>query len=334
MMNIKNKSIRIINLVLNPDSIRSNQRLIIFFICLFIATILWFLNALSKQYTTTINYPVRYVNLPKNKFIINDPPSKLQLRVNAFGFTLMRYKLSLTNSPVQLNITEIMEENRLRPVSFFNIQSATIVENIREQFSSDIQVIDVRPSLLQLVFDSLESRIVPVAHNLELHFPTRFGQSGIVEIIPPLVEVTGPRAVVENIDTIFSQRRTFRNVKSDLQKEISLEIPDKIKVNPEKVMVRIPIDEFTEKSFYVPILLKSKPGEIIIRLFPREAEVSFSVPLKQFSQITPETLELYIKWEDVEKGLSHLPVYASHVSDGIKSLKITPAHVEYLIERN
>lgn len=334
MIDIRNRWIRKINLVLNPDSIHSNQRLIIFLICLFIATILWFLNALSKQYTTTINYPVRYVNLPKNKFIINDPPSKLQLRVNAFGFTLMHYKLSLTYSPVQLNITEIMEENRLRPGSFFNIQSATILENIRGQFSSDIQVIDVRPTLLQLVFDSLESRIVPVAHHLDLHFPSRFGQAGKVEIIPPKVEVTGPRAIVATIDTIFSQRKTFRNVKSDFQKEISLDVPDKLKASPEKVLVRIPVDEFTEKSFYVPIAVKSKPGEMVIRLFPREAEVSFSVPLKKFSEITPETLELYIKWEDVEKGLSHLPVYASYTSDGITSLKITPAHVEYLIERN
>jgi len=329
----RNKWLKSIHYLFNPVSIRSNQRLVIFLVCLFIATILWFLNALSKNYTTILSYPVKYVNLPKNKFIINNPPSNLQLRVNAYGFTLLRYKISFANSPVLLNISEIMDENRIVPGGVLNLQTSIITENIRNQFSSDIQVIDVRPSIVQLVFDSLESRRLPVASRLELHYSTRFGQSGNITINPPTVEVTGARALIENLDTIYTERKIYRNVKASLEREVTLEMPDKMTLEPKKVTIRIPVDEFTEKSMIVPLSIRSKPDEVNIRLFPREVEVSFSVPLKRFAEITPETLELYINWEDVEKGLTHLPVYSNAVAEGIKSLKINPTHIEYLIEK-
>ena len=44
------------------EKYRQDSRVVIFLICLLIATVLWFLNALGKNYTTQINYPVKYVN--------------------------------------------------------------------------------------------------------------------------------------------------------------------------------------------------------------------------------------------------------------------------------
>jgi hypothetical protein len=317
-----------------PEAIRSNQRLIIFAICLFIATILWFLNALSKNYTTEIAYPVKYVNMPKNKFIINEPPRKLQLRVNAHGFTLLRYKLRLAFSPVVLNISELMEENKVASGSFYNIQSGSIQDNISRQISSDINILNIRPPTLQLAFDSLESRFVPVGTNLEIQYLSRFNQAGDIQIIPSFIEITGPRAVVEQIDTIFTQRRQFKNIKSNIEKETALEIPEKITVDPPKVLILIPVDEFTEKSFTLPLVIKSLPSDLKVRLFPQQAEVSFSIGLKQFTDITPDTFSLYVDWEESGNGVLNLPVRINDIPEGIKSLKISPSHVEYLIERN
>lgn len=321
------------NRIVDPEAIRNNQRLVIFVICLLIATILWFLNALSKNYTTEIAYPVKYVNMPKNKFIINEPPQKLQLRVNAHGFTLLRYKLRLAFSPVVLNIAELMEENKVASGSFYNIQSGSILDNISRQISSDINIMNVRPPTLQLIFDSLESRFVPIASNLDIQYLSRFSQAGEIQIIPSFAEITGPRAVVEQIDTIFTQRGQFKSIKSNIEKETTLEIPDKITVDPRKVLVLIPVDEFTEKSFTLPLIIKSLPPDLKVRLFPQEAEVSFSIGLKQFTDITPDTFSLYVDWEESGNGVLNLPVRIDEIPDGIKSLKISPSHVEYLIER-
>lgn len=320
--------------LVDPEAFRNNQRLVIFVICLFIATVLWLLNALSKNYTTEIAYPVKYVNLPKNKFIINKPTRRLQLKVNAHGFTLLRYKLRLAFSPVVLNISELMEENKVDSGSFYNIQSASILDIISRQISNEINIMNIRPATLQLAFDSLETRLVPVGTNLDIHYLSRFDQAGNVQIIPAYAEITGPRALVVLTDTIFTQHRQFKNIKNNFEKEISLEMPDNITVEPRKVVVNIPVDEFTEKKFTVPLVIKSLPPGLKVRLFPPEAEVSFSIGLKQYSAITPENISLYVDWADSGNGVLTLPVRINDVPDGIKSLKISPLHVEYLIERN
>ena len=334
MHSIKGIWIKKIRRIFDPESVRSNQRLIIFTICLVIASILWFLNALSKSYTTNIYYPVKYENLPKNKFIINEPPRKLQLRVNSHGFTLLRHKLSLVFSPVVLNIADIMDENRIQSGGSINIQSGAILEKITGQISSDIHILDMRPTSLQLMFDSLETRTVPVGGRIEIQFLSRFGQSGDLSILPPEVEVTGPRALVEKTDTIFTHFRHFKNVESDLEKEIKLEIPPQLNVDPGKVRIKVPVDEYTEKSFTLPITIRSLPAGMHVRLFPQEAELSFSIGLRQFSEITSDTLAVFVNWEDIEKGITNLPLYTTEAPKGVKSLKILPQHVEYLIERN
>ena len=46
-----------------------NHKMIVFFIFVGISTALWFINALGKSYSTYIEYPVRYINLPEKKSI-------------------------------------------------------------------------------------------------------------------------------------------------------------------------------------------------------------------------------------------------------------------------
>ena len=45
-------------------------------ICVIIATVLWFLNALNKEYTTEITYPIKYTELPKENCSFPSRPKK------------------------------------------------------------------------------------------------------------------------------------------------------------------------------------------------------------------------------------------------------------------
>jgi YbbR domain-containing protein len=173
-----------------------------------------------------------------------------------------------------------------------------------------------------------------VVANADIQYLPRFFNSGEMEIIPPVVKVTGPRALVQKTDTIYTRYRRFRKVKSDLDKELTLDIPDGFSADPKKVSIQLPVDEFTQKSFYSPITIRSLPAGIIVRLFPRDAEISFSVGLKQYSEVTPENFTVYVEWEDIENGLTVLPLRTGDIPEGLRSLNINPKHVEYLIERN
>lgn len=335
-MRMKDKTIKLIRKIgtnLNAEAIRNNQKLIIFTICLIIATILWFLNALSKNYITSISYPVRYVNLPENKFISNDPPRHLNLKVNAHGYTLLRYKMKLALSPVVLNISEILMENRSVGSATYSIPTNSFSDMIANQVSSEIRITDIRPPNITLIFDSLESRMVPVRSKADIQFKPRFDFADSSVISPAQVRVTGPRALMGQIDTIYTVAKLFRNVNETIDQEIALEIPDQTTVEPKKVILFCPVDEYTENSFSVPIYIKSLPEGEKLRLFPQEAMVSFRIGLRQFATTSPDAFHIYVDYQDILNGSATLPVHHSDTLPGVKNLKISPLHVEYLIEK-
>ena len=70
-----------------------NRKVLVFFFFLLLSILFWFLTAMNQEYETTISYPVRYIKFPERKVLVNDIPDRLDLSVNAGGYTLLRYKL-------------------------------------------------------------------------------------------------------------------------------------------------------------------------------------------------------------------------------------------------
>jgi len=320
--------------MLDLRSLRNNRRLIVFSICLAIATVLWFLNALSKSYTAVVSYPVKYLNAPKNKFIVNDPPEKFDFLVRAHGFTLLRNKFSLSFSPIVLDLTALTNESNKLTSSSYSVSTASVRERIAGQVSSEIEILQIQPESFILAFDSLGVKQVPVALRGDFILRPQFEFASAFRITPKMVTVTAPRALLAEIDSIYTVKKTYRNIDSPISEEIKLEIPRKASVNPGQVLVQIPVEEFTENSFPVSVSVKDLPAGTRVRLFPQEVEISFRIGLSQFSKVTARDFRLSVSYHEITQGAPKLRIIADKVPASVKSLKITPDYVEYLIEKN
>lgn len=312
----------------------NNRTLVVFAICLVIATVLWFLNALSKEYTTSISHPVQYVDLPRNKFIINNPPEKLNLKISAHGFALLRYKMGTSFSPLTINVTELTEQTPQVTGGFFIISSDNLKSEISAQLAPELHLASISPGVFTIAFDSLEVKQVPVAPAVEFHFKPRFGLSSEILFTPSRVTISGPQTAIDATDTIFTITKAFKNLESSFSQEIPLVIPQQLIVEPGSVRMSVDIDEFTEKNMRIPVWVDNQPDDAKIRLFPNEVEVSFKVALSRYALIKTEDIALSVSWDDILQNQQQLQVNVIKLPQGVNSLKITPAHVEFLIEKN
>jgi len=319
---------------ISPPTVRKRETILTVLVCLIISTILWFFNELSKNYTTTISHPVEYVDLPKNKFIINTPPHLLNLKVNAFGFTLIRYKLTMSFSPLLLDVNEILESQPPVSAGVYIISTRNITEQISSQISSGMELMDITPGIFTLAFDSLDVKRVPVGSKVGFSFKPRFGLISPVRFEPSFVTITGPHDLVKSTDTIYTVPRFFKNLDVTLSQKIPLIIPRQIYIEPAEVNLIAAVDEFTERNMFIPIWIDNQSDNYKIRLFPHDVEVSFRIGLSEYTQIKPEDFSLYVSWEDIQKNLQVLKVRIKKSPAGVKNLKIIPEHVEYLIEKN
>jgi hypothetical protein len=84
-------------------------RVFLFFLALSAA--FWFVRAMGEQYETIVDYPVRYINFPEDKVLIGKVPDKLQLKIRARGFAILKGKLNLHIIPLRFNVNSFSLNN-------------------------------------------------------------------------------------------------------------------------------------------------------------------------------------------------------------------------------
>jgi hypothetical protein len=306
---------------------------VVFLVCLLIATTLWFLNALSKDYSTSIYYPVKYVNPPKNQFLANTPPKKLELKVQAHGFTLLRHKLNLSFSPIVLNLTNITQ-NLVPDANGYNVRTSSLLQRISDQVSNEITINTIQPEFLLLQLDSLKTKKIPLKPDVDLDFESQFNLKEPLSLSPEEVEITGPAAVLDTILFLQTERGSFTKLNVDIERKLDIMHPENVSVKPEKVLLKIFVEKFTEKEISVPIKIANLPDSTNIKLFPSEVQVTFLVGLSNFGEISAADFEMVVDFNKIELSVEKLTVEISSKPAFVQSVKIVPESVEYLVEAN
>jgi YbbR domain-containing protein len=317
-----------------PWSVHNRETLLILFLCLLVATVLWLINALSKDYVTTVVYPVEYVDLPRNKFITNNPPEQFNLRINTQGFTLVKYKLIKNFNPLLIHVEAIISDFEPSARGPYVISTKNLSEKVSSQLSMDVELLEITPGVLTLAFDSLDIKQVPIASNIEIGFKPRYGLAAPVSFEPSHVTVTGSHDVIRQIDSVHTVPELFKNVSASFRQKIALIIPRQLYIEPDHVILRADIDEFTERTITIPVWVNNQPDSSKVRLFPKEVEISFIIGLSSYTLIKPEDFSLYVSWEDIVLNKAQLQVKVKKQPSVVNNIKIIPENVEYLIEKN
>jgi len=317
----------------NIEKIKNDKRIIVFLFCLIIATTLWFLNTLSNDFTTTISYPVKYINPPSNQFLSNQPPLKLDVKVKAHGFTLLRNKLNFSFSPIILNLTNITNEIEPSP-NGFRINTNAIIRQISDQVSNEITINSIQPEIFYVKLDSLKTKIVPLKTDLELSFKPQFNLKEPVILNPEQIKITGPAEILDTIFLLNTERRAFNKLDADTDITMEIVHPENTTIKPGNCVVKILVEKFTEKEILIPIQIINKPESTNIKLFPAEIKLTILVGLSEFEEIDASKFEVFIDFENINTENKNLEFTVQSTLQNIQILRTTPASVEYLIETN
>jgi len=327
-----NKNLTDISDYVKVVQLRNNRRIIVFLVCLIIATSLWFLNALGKNYTTTVSYPVKYINPPANQFMADKTPVKLDLTINGQGFTLLRFKL-LSFSPVILDIAEITK-NQNSNSGVYKVLSKNLINEISEQFSNEIRISEVNPEILDIVLDSLVTKTVPVELDLNVEFVPQFNLKNPISTNPGKVEITGPTIVLEKISVVKTKVNIINKLEASIKQEIDLIHPERTTISPEKVTLSIEVEKYTEKELKIPVEILNKPAKTRVKIFPSEVKVLFTVGLSRFENIKSSDFGASVDFNSIVKDANNLNITLYKKPEFIQGVRFNPEKVEFLIETN
>lgn len=311
-----------------------NGKAFVFLVCLALASFLWFLNALEKHYTDHITVPVRYINLPKNKDLTGKLPAKFDLTVDAFGYTLLRHKLSLSFSPILLDVNELTN-NYLEDkfISKYSISTNGHKDEIAKQISSEIEIINIRPDSISFNVSNVIEKLVKVHPVVDVTFAREFILQKTPVVIPESILVRGPQEILDTLRYINTKPVEMKDLSHTVEQDVNLVLLPDLQSEISEVTVQIAVEQYTEVKFEIPILIINQPDSLLIKTFPAKVKVSCRVGLSQYNKLNNSSFRAVVDYSHRSEVLSKLRVILDRIPETVLSVDHFPKEVEYIIER-
>lgn len=298
-----------------------------FLICLGIASFLWIIHTLNRNYKYTIQVPVKFTNLPSNKSIVGELPDKLQIDIKASGLKLLFISLKKEFQTLSVDFNSLKTNAKSQA---YSLGTGNI--NLNQSINFDVDIIKIRPDTLFFSLNKGPSKIVPVKVNSVLTFIPGYQLMHAPVANPSYITITGDSIALQRIDTVYTQTISENNLKSDLHQKIGLKkVNTQIYYNTNEVVVNASVEKVTEGTIMIPIQIQHLPKNIQLKLLPSELKIQYIVALKDFENIDKNSFKAMVDYNAINEGKKTLPVELFRTPSEVKIINTEPANVKYII---
>ncbi|HXC07058.1 MAG TPA: hypothetical protein VNZ86_20000 [Bacteroidia bacterium] len=310
-----------------------NRKASVFAVCLIIAAFFWSITTLSMEFTSLVRFPVKYINLPKDKIVSNNLPDSLELEVKASGFEIARYRLRQHLDPL------ILDASNYKPhkgSDYFYLCTNSRMDNLNRQIGKEMKVLNIIPDTIFLNFSRKMSKMVPVIAHVNVSFQKSFLQSDSIVIVPPTVKISGSPVLLEKIKELHTQDVTVSGLDRSYKVRKSVLVGTDFKqleLSTDSVNVFIPVAKFTEGQAEVPLQLLNVPAGVSLKVFPDKIKVTYLVSFESFDKIRPEMFQVGVDYRKLEDGSTKIHVDLLRSPATVRSVSITPDRVEYIVRK-
>lgn len=312
-----------------------DRDIIVFAFFLALSFVLWYLNSLGKEIESNISYPVRYVNLPRERVLKEDLPAQLELYLKGPGYSILKLRISGNRAPVILDVSSINYRRVVGSSTLsYYIKTSSLIPKLSAQLRSECTITAVKPDTLYFTFDKVISKEVKVVPDLNILTKRQYFVSGNITSQPETVIITGAKHVLDTITTVKTKFKEFTGVDRTFRKSIALKPDGDYTVSEKKVTLTIPVQQFTEAETSVPVKVLNCPDSINLRIFPDVVTVKGLVSVSDYKKFRELPFEVVLDYSkaDIKTG-KKIAVELRNVPPFITSLRINPPAVDFLIEK-
>lgn len=315
----------------------TGRRLNVFLVCLFISSIIWLLIALSKSYSTRVELPVEHLEIPDDRIPEGEWPERLTVQVHSHGFQLLYYKLFSRQNPLRVELSKLRYKDPEERLQAF-LPTRRIQEDLTQQFPEKTEIRGIDPDTLFFGFTPRVEKEMTVKPQLDLELREQFRIEGQVEVEPPTVSISGPGSVLDTLNAVRTELLEIEDLYQDRTETVSLALDQfgkEVRADPEKVKLRIKVDEFTEGSIRIPLQVDSIPKGRTVKTYPDSITVHYLVGFQNYEKVKPEMFETVAELPSKERlrEEEELPVELRDQPSFVDIVRYEPRNVEFIIRK-
>ena len=302
-----------------------NKNTAIYLACVAIASVMWLLIKLSKEYEIIVKIPILIENLPKDKILINKPDSLINVQIADNGFDLIRPSIFGISKPI------IIHPNKLRHIKISDTQTKSYAltysyyDMLDQMFNT---VKRIKPDSIILVFEKEAEKMVKVSPQISVSYSPQYQVKNGIRISPDSIRIYGSKSDLESIDSILTEAITYSELANSVSEDIKLIIPKKTKADLHSTHLLINIEQFTEALISIPIQIQSSKQENI-RVFPNQVQIKYAVSLNNYKLIQADQFEVIGKIDSLSVG--KLELYLNKYPGNVRIIDYSPKMAEFII---
>jgi hypothetical protein len=301
----------------------------IFFVLLSLG--FWFLQSLQQDYEIELSIPVKYKNTPADMLLTARNPEMLVVKVRDRGAVLLNYEWRAF-APIELNLKELQKEAN-QPVT---IDRRFLETSVSKHLMSSTSILSIDPQSFQVEFAALRNKKVPVVADVSVTLEPGFQVSDTITISPAEVSVFASSAILDSVLEVRTVPAKLNKARKTKELELSLQTITGVRIEPDEVKVKIPVEEFTEKRLTLPILCDDLPRGYNLHTFPPSVDVICSIPISRFKEFTESDFEIRIPFREFEahQASGEIPVRLTKQPLLMVAPLMSPNIIEFILEQN
>jgi YbbR domain-containing protein len=287
----------------------------------------WLVNSLGKERESEIHLPITIVNMPENVFIQGQSADEVRIKIRDKGTKLLSYSKINTHS-LKIEVSEQFAESgtlKITPQQF----RAQLVDILLPTS----QIMEIKPDSISFKYQRLESKTLPIELVSNITLESQYIQTDKIEISPTSVTVFAPKSMLDTLKSIKTKLLTLHRLNKNTEKHCELALPAMLKSQVNEVTVNVKVGKFTEKTLLLPVKIINCPNDIIIKTFPSEVNAHFNIDISHYNSVNNSDISIEFDYRKINRNVSHQKLQTNTLLSYISNIQITPAEVEYIIEK-
>lgn len=251
-------------------------------LCFVAATVFWFFNALNKNYTTNIRFPLEF-EYDKDGFVPVRPlPADVRINVTGMGWDLFRRSSGLKVPPLTVPLERPSEVRKIvaAPALF-----APQLERFEINFIlTDTFNIHIEPREERWITLRLDPGSIDLANN--------FVRTSEPALEPDSILVEGPMTMVNSFIEPVYLKLADNGIDEDYREDVEVELMnnDLITRNPPTVSVSFEVDRLIVLNDSIPLKLINYPEGAQPYLGIKALPCRFSIPESLMTSYVPDSV--------------------------------------------
>ncbi|HIG89844.1 MAG TPA: hypothetical protein EYQ45_02530 [Flavobacteriaceae bacterium] len=307
-------------------SVYKTRKFNVFVFFVLLALIYSMISKLTFNYTKTIVFVVKPVDVPSDQVVLDQSIDSIGLELEAYGYNLAKYYIDQPIIEISLN-----DLNKVK--SKYQWTKQRNFSDLQSKFNKSVRLISSSVDQIDFIIEQYESKKVPVELKLELDYKSGFDSFNEYKLSKDSIMITGPNSLIDTINMIQTHKLVLNQIDSEINTKIRIKPPENNNIthSDTELDFQLKVEKFTEESIKVPITIVNIDDNMKINYYPKVVSVLYRVSIREYKSVNPMDFRVECDLNTINRDNSVLISSITKKPSNVIKCRIENNQIQYVI---